>query len=342
MEVTILTKEGDAMFEAIEKTIKQLQKVQEMIGEVVEGPAIEAHIGVYELLLGQPDIWFTDLPEDVQIQIQDALNESGFFDLNAEQRRQVLQLQLVATMRADGLPANYQVTPDAIGLWFTVLAETYFAKQETAQIMDVTVGTGNLLATVALSLQQKDKEVIASGIENDDTMITIASGVAALTEMDWNLTHADAMTVSAPNQQMIIGDLPVGYYPGEVADDFVTKATEGRSLVHQVLIEQAMRQLRVGGLGLFLVPVNALESKDLLKYFADESVHFQGMVQLPEKLFTDAKQAKSILMLQKAGQGTQQASPAMLGLAPEMRDLAGIRDFVKQLQTWMIENNIQA
>lgn len=330
------------MFEAIEKAIKQLQKVQEMIGEVVDGPAIEAHIGVYELLLGQPDTWFTDLPADVQAQIKEALNESDFFALNAEQRRQVLQLQLVATMRADGLPANYQVTPDAIGLWFTVLAETYFAKQDTAQILDVTVGTGNLLATVALSLQQKGKAVVASGIENDDTMITIASGVAALTEMDWQLVHEDAMTVAMPNQQMVIGDLPIGYYPADVPADFVTKAAEGRSLVHQVIIEQGMRQLRPGGLGIFLVPVNALESKELLTYFADDSVHFQGMLQLPDKLFADAKQAKSILLLQKAGQGAQQASPAMIGLAPEMRDLAGIRDFVSQLQKWMTENNVQA
>lgn len=330
------------MFEAIEKAIKQLQKVQEMIGEVVEGPAIEAHIGVYELLLGQPDSWFTDLPKDVQAQISTALNESGFFELNAEQRRQVLQLQLVATMRADGLPANYQVTPDAIGLWFTVLAETYFAKQDTAKILDITVGTGNLLATVALGLQQKDKTVVASGIENDDTMITIASGVAALTEMDWNLVHQDAMTIEVDNQQMVIGDLPMGYYPGEVTDSFMTKAEEGRSLVHQILIEQAMNQLRPGGLGLFLVPVNALESKELLAYFASEDVHFQGMVQLPDKLFTDAKQAKSILLLQKAGADAHQASPAMIGLTPEMRDLDGIRDFVKNLQKWMIENNVQA
>ncbi|WP_144242016.1 hypothetical protein [Weissella ceti] len=33
------------MFEAIEQAIKQLQKVQEMIGEVMEGPAIEATLG---------------------------------------------------------------------------------------------------------------------------------------------------------------------------------------------------------------------------------------------------------------------------------------------------------
>jgi site-specific DNA-methyltransferase (adenine-specific) len=330
------------MFEAIEQAIKQLQKVQEMIGEVMEGPAIEAHIGVYELLLGQPDTWFTDLPADIQAQIQDALKESGFFELNAEQRRQVLQLQLVATMRADSLPSNYQVTPDAIGLWFTVLAETYFAKQETVEILDTTVGTGNLLATVALSLQQKGKEVHASGIENDDTMITIASGMAALTDMDWDLVHEDAMVANMPNQQLVIGDLPIGYYPNEVADNFITKAPEGRSFVHQVLIEQAMHQVRPGGLGLFLVPVNALENKELLAYFADDAVHFQGMVQLPDKLFTDAKQAKSILMLQKAGDDSQQASPAMIGLAPEMRDLDGIRDFVKRLQKWMIENKIQA
>jgi len=330
------------MFEAIEKTIKQLQVVQEMISKVMEGPAIEAHIGVYELLLGQPDVWFTDLPAEVQAQIQEALDESGFFDLNPEQRRQVLQLQLVATMHADGLPANYQVTPDAIGLWFTVIAEAYFAKQDEARVLDITLGTGNLLATVALSLQQKDKTVIGSGIENDDTMITIASGMAALTDMEWNLVHDDAMQVSLPDQELVIGDLPIGYYPGEVADDFVTKSAEGRSLVHQVLIEQGMRQVKPGGLGLFLVPVNALESKELLRYFGEDDVYFQGMIQLPEKLFADVKQAKSILMLQRAGGDSQQANPAMIGLAPEMRDLAGIRDFVKELQDWMAENKIQA
>ncbi|MBU7561289.1 class I SAM-dependent methyltransferase [Weissella cibaria] len=333
------------MFETIEKAVKQLQAAQNKLVETLDMAAIEALVIVFELMLGQDDDEWATLSATDQANILADIQAADFDGMTPELKRQVLQLLLVATMREDGLQANYQVTPDAIGMWVGFVVEQFVTAGEPVKVTDLTVGSGNLLATVAQVLGQQKNEMTASGVENDDTMLTIASGMAALLGLDWQLTLADAVADQpAVNQDVVIADLPVGYYPSAVPTDFTTQADDGLTYVHHLLIEQAIKALRPGGLAALIVPANLFESEqaaNILKYLQGSDVFFQALLQFPEKLFTNEKAAKAILVLQRAGGDAVQATPVMLALTPELTNVAENKNFVSEITAWMTANALR-
>lgn len=333
------------MFETIEKAVKQLQAAQNKLVETLDMAAIEALVIVFELMLGQDDDEWATLSATDQANILADIQAADFDGMTPELKRQVLQLLLVATMREDGLQANYQVTPDAIGMWVGFVVEQFVTAGEPVKVTDLTVGSGNLLATVAQVLGQQKNEMTASGVENDDTMLTIASGMAALLGLDWQLTLADAVADQpAVNQDVVIADLPVGYYPSAVPTDFTTQADDGLTYVHHLLIEQAIKALRPGGLAALIVPANLFESEqaaNILKYLQGSDVFFQALLQFPEKLFTNEKAAKAILVLQRAGGDAVQATPVMLALTPELTNVAENKNFVSEITAWMTVNALR-
>lgn len=333
------------MFETIEKAVKQLQAAQNKLVETLDMAAIEALVIVFELMLGQDDDEWATLSATDQANILADIQAADFDGMNPELKRQVLQLLLVATMREDGLQANYQVTPDAIGMWVGFVVEQFVTAGEPVKVTDLTVGSGNLLATVAQVLGQQKNEMTASGVENDDTMLTIASGMAALLGLDWQLTLADAVADQpAVNQDVVIADLPVGYYPSAVPTDFTTQADDGLTYVHHLLIEQAIKALRPGGLAALIVPANLFESEqaaNILKYLQGSDVFFQALLQFPEKLFTNEKAAKAILVLQRAGGDAVQATPVMLARTPELTNVAENKNFVSEITAWMTANALR-
>lgn len=333
------------MFETIEKAVKQLQAAQNKLVETLDMAAIEALVIVFELMLGQDDDEWATLSATDQANILADIQAADFDGMTPELKRQVLQLLLVATMREDGLQANYQVTPDAIGMWVGFVVEQFVTAGEPVKVTDLTVGSGNLLATVAQVLGQQKNEMTASGVENDDTMLTIASGMAALLGLDWQLTLADAVADQpAVNQDVVIADLPVGYYPSAVPTDFTTQADDGLTYVHHLLIEQAIKALRPGGLAALIVPANLFESEqaaNILKYLQGSDVFFQALLQFPEKLFTNEKAAKAILVLQRAGGDAVQATPVMLARTPELTNVAENKNFVAEITAWMTANALR-
>ena len=333
------------MFETIEKAVKQLQAAQNKLVETLDMAAIEALVIVFELMLGQDDDEWATLSATDQANILADIQAADFDGMTPELKRQVLQLLLVATMREDGLQANYQVTPDAIGMWVGLVVEQFVTAGEPVKVTDLTVGSGNLLATVAQVLGQQKNEMTASGVENDDTMLTIASGMAALLGLDWQLTLADAVADQpAVNQDVVIADLPVGYYPSAVPTDFTTQADDGLTYVHHLLIEQAIKALRPGGLAALIVPANLFESEqaaNILKYLQGSDVFFQALLQFPEKLFTNEKAAKAILVLQRSGGDAVQATPVMLARTPELTNVAENKNFVSEITAWMTANALR-
>ncbi|RGO78166.1 class I SAM-dependent methyltransferase [Weissella cibaria] len=333
------------MFETIEKAVKQLQAAQNKLVETLDMAAIEALVIVFELMLGQDDDEWATLSATDQANILADIQAADFDGMTPELKRQVLQLLLVATMREDGLQANYQVTPDAIGMWVGFVVEQFVTAGEPVKVTDLTVGSGNLLATVAQVLGQQKNEMTASGVENDDTMLTIASGMAALLGLDWQLTLADAVADQpAVNEDVVIADLPVGYYTSAVPTDFTTQADDGLTYVHHLLIEQAIKALRPGGLAALIVPANLFESEqaaNILKYLQGSDVFFQALLQFPEKLFTNEKAAKAILVLQRSGGDAVQATPVMLARTPELTNVAENKNFVSEITAWMTANALR-
>ncbi|MBM7617770.1 site-specific DNA-methyltransferase (adenine-specific) [Weissella uvarum] len=335
------------MYDEIEDAIKQIQAGQERLIEQLDIPAIDALILAFEGLTHQNDEAFDQLEQAERKAVRKNLKDSQFATLKLEQKRQVLQLLLVATVKQDQLQGNYQPTPDAIGMWVSFLAEKFLPSQSHHRILDLTLGTGNLLATVNLALNQRGDQGDYFGVENDDTMITVASGVAALLDLDWHLIHQD--TLDTDDQQetkdmdLVIGDLPVGYYPKTDIVGYATQQEEGMTYVHHLLIEETIRHLRPGGLGVLVVPANLFESDQaasLLKYFQTDEMYFQAFIQFSDNLFLDKKARKALLVIQKAGDDAKQAEPVLLAKAPEVNHSDENLNFVNELNDWLIDNEL--
>mgnify|MGYP003361660927 CR=1 FL=1 len=263
--------------------------------------------------------------------------------LNTDEIRQAMQLAILRGERTDLIQANHQMTPDSIGFLVAYLLEALADLPSDATLLDLTVGTGNLLYTVLNRLQATNKTTLtAYGVDNDDTMLALAGVSARMQNLDVELYHQDAISdLVVPQVTASVADLPIGYYPvDERAASFATHATSGHSYAHHLLIEQSMRYTAADGFGFFVVPsliFKSDEAKGLTKWMTT-ATYLQGLLNLPQELFGSEAAQKAILILQNKGPHAKQAQRIMLGEFPSLKDQAGFRRFTTELAQWKQEN----
>ncbi|KRM88337.1 adenine-specific DNA methylase [Lacticaseibacillus thailandensis DSM 22698 = JCM 13996] len=263
-----------------------------------------------------------------------------------EEIRQAMQLVLVKVMQFDAIEPNKQVTPDALATLATFLINLMLpTKPQELAVADVAVGTGNLLFAVMNALAQQTKaQVHGYGVDNDEDLLALAGISATLQDLRVDLYHQDALdTLVFGQTDIVVSDLPVGYYPlDDRARGFGLAAKSGHSYAHHLLIEQGLRQLKPGGLGLFYVPANVFKTAEsaTLTQWLTKHAFFQGLITLPQAMFGSADAQKSLLFLQKPGAGARQATQVLLGEFPSLDDVDGMKQFVNAVQAWY-QANIQ-
>lgn len=263
--------------------------------------------------------------------------------MTPEELRQVVQFALVKANQIDKIQANHQMTPDTIGFLVEYLLEKVLIKNASYKILDISVGTGNLLSTIYYRMMTNGyKEVKLYGVDNDDTLLSIASMSARLQKTPTELFHQDAIdNLVTPKVDAVVSDLPVGYYPlDEKVVNFKTRAKKGHSYVHHLLIEQALLQLVPGGYGFFLVPRGLFETKETqgLLHVIQEQAYFQGMLNLPEDLFVDKNSEKALLLLQKHGGKGQQVEQVLIGDFPPLKNKEEFAHFLERIDNWADKN----
>lgn len=271
--------------------------------------------------------------------VYQSISTKGFED---QAKKEAAELALVKGMREDHLQANHQLTPNSISLFLSYLIELMVEDKSHLHILDLALGTGNLLSTIYYFIEKDNREIHLYGIDNDELLIAVASSYFAFQNVAIELLHGDALdNLLIEPMDLIIGDLPVGYYPiDEKAQQFNASFAEGHSYTHFLLIEQALNYLKEGGFGFFLVPSNTFEidsGKILLKTIQEKG-HLQGLVHLPKELFQQEKARKSILMIQKQGEEVQQASEVLLAQAPMFDDQEKFEEFLGQISQWKVNN----
>ncbi len=261
-------------------------------------------------------------------------------DYSAEELRQALQLLLVKAIQVDGIEPNKQVTPDAMASLATFMVTTFYPQMPARlQVVDPTVGTGNLLFAVMNQLHNATKVAVhGTGIDNDETLLAFAGMSAAMQGVDVELFHQDALdTPLIRDADIVVADLPVGFYPlDERAKAFKTAAQSGHSYAHHLLIEQSLNLLAPGGLGLFYVPSTVFQSAEAqgLTAWLTQAAYFQGLLNLPENFFATKKAQKSLLVLQKPGAQAKQAAQVLLGTFPELSDRQAFGEFIAKVKDW--------
>ena len=258
-------------------------------------------------------------------------------NLNKEEWRRSFQYLLMKAAQTEPLKANHQFTPDGIGFLLVFLVDQ-LASSDQVDVLEMGSGTGNLAQTLMNNCQ---RSLDYLGLEIDDLLIDLAASMAEVMKADVNFAQGDAVRPQVLKESdVIISDLPVGYYPDDaIASRYQVASPQGHTYAHHLLIEQSLKYLKPGGVAIFLAPNDLLTSEQspLLKQWMQDHAQVLAMVTLPENLFRSANLAKTIFVFRKQEEAVVQ--PFVYPLT-DLQDQEDLMKFRESFQNWNKESEI--
>ena len=258
-------------------------------------------------------------------------------NLNKEEWRRSFQYLLMKAAQTEPLQANHQFTPDGIGFLLVFLVDQ-LASSDKVDVLEMGSGTGNLAQTLMNNCQ---RSLDYLGLEIDDLLIDLAASMAEVMKADVNFAQGDAVRPQVLKESdVIISDLPVGYYPDDaIASRYQVASPQGHTYAHHLLIEQSLKYLKPGGVTIFLAPNDLLTSEQspLLKQWMQDHAQVLAMVTLPENLFRSANLAKTIFVLRKQEEAVIQ--PFVYPLT-DLQNQEDVMKFRESFQNWNKESEI--
>ena len=258
-------------------------------------------------------------------------------NLNKEEWRRSFQYLLMKAAQTEPLQANHQFTPDGIGFLLVFLVDQ-LASSDQVDVLEMGSGTGNLAQTLMNNCQ---RSLDYLGLEMDDLLIDLAASMAEVMKSDVNFAQGDAIRPQVLKESdVIISDLPVGYYPDDaIASRYQVASPQGHTYAHHLLIEQSLKYLKPGGVAIFLAPNDLLTSEQspLLKKWMQDHAQVLAMVNLPENLFRSANLAKTIFVFRKQEEAVVQ--PFVYPLT-DLQDQEDLMKFRESFQNWNKESEI--
>ena len=257
--------------------------------------------------------------------------------LRKEEWLRTYQFLLMKAAQTEPLQANHQFTPDAIGHLMIFLMEQLWSDKDLS-LLELGSGMGILGASFLTSM---NKKVDYLGIELDDLLIDLAASMAEVMDLQMGFVQGDAVRPQVLKESdFIVSDLPIGYYPDDqIASRYQVAAKDEHTYAHHLLMEQSLKYLKTGGYAIFLAPTDLLTSSqsDLLKTWLTDQAQLVAIVALPEDLFAQGAQSKTIFVVQKK---------VVEGFEPFVYPLASLRDpeilleFKENFQNWCQEHEI--
>lgn len=258
-------------------------------------------------------------------------------NLNKEEWRRSFQYLLMKAAQTEPLQANHQFTPDGIGFLLVFLVDQ-LASSDQVDVLEMGSGTGNLAQTLMNNCQ---RSLDYLGLEIDNLLIDLAASMAEVMKADVNFAQGDAIRPQVLKESdVIISDLPVGYYPDDaIASRYQVASPQGHTYAHHLLIEQSLKYLKPGGVAIFLAPNDLLTSEQspLLKQWMQDHAQVLAMVTLPENLFRSANLAKTIFVFRKQEEAVVQ--PFVYPLT-DLQDQEDLMKFRESFQNWNKESEI--
>ena len=258
-------------------------------------------------------------------------------NLNKEEWRRSFQYLLMKAAQTEPLQANHQFTPDGIGFLLVFLVDQ-LASSDKVEVLEMGSGTGNLAQTLMNNCQ---RSLDYLGLEIDDLLIDLAASMAEVMKADVNFAQGDAVRPQVLKESdVIISDLPVGYYPDDaIASRYQVASPQGHTYAHHLLIEQSLKYLKPGGVAIFLAPNDLLTSEQspLLKQWMQNHAQVLAMVTLPENLFRSANLAKTIFVFRK--QEEAEVQPFVYPLT-DLQNQEDVMKFRESFQNWNKESEI--
>ncbi|MBB2508129.1 hypothetical protein G5S33_01521 [Staphylococcus cohnii subsp. cohnii] len=258
-----------------------------------------------------------------------------------QDRRKAFQFAYLNLMQKEDIQANHQITPDSIGMILGFLAERFLKNEEAFHVADIASGAGHLSASVHEVLTEHT--VMHHLVEVDPVLSRVSVHLANFLEIPFDVYPQDAiMPLPFEDADVVIGDLPIGYYPvDDRSKEMDLGFEEGHSFSHYLLIEQAVTALKASGYAFLVVPSNLFEGtnvKQLQNFIATET-EMQAFLNLPSTLFKNEKARKSILILQKKETNVTKPVEVLLANIPDFKSPQQFQAFLQDLNAWMMENH---
>lgn len=289
----------------------------------------------YDALVEQNSIYLDGVTElEIVKENNQALKRLA---LRKEEWLKTYQFLLMKAGQTEPLQANHQFTPDAISWLLLYIVEELFDSEEIS-LLELGSGMGILGATLLTTL---DKKVDYFGLEVDDLLIDLAASMSEVIGLEAPFVQGDAVRPQILKESdLVISDLPVGYYPDDaIAKRYQVASSKEHTYAHHLLMEQGLKYLKSDGYAIFLAPSDLLTSpqSDLLKGWLKEEVSLTAMISLPENLFANAKQSKTIFILQKKNEIA--VEPFVYPLS-SLQDASVLMKFKENFQKWTQGNEI--
>lgn len=258
-----------------------------------------------------------------------------------QDRRKAFQFAYLSLMQNEDIQANHQITPDSIGLILGFLSERFLKNSEAMHIADLASGAGHLSASVHEVLS--DHTLMHHLVEIDPVLSRVSVHLANFLEIPFDVYPQDAiMPLPFEDADVVIGDLPIGYYPvDDRSKEMALGFEEGHSYSHFLLIEQAITAMKPSGYAFLVVPSNIFEGENVkqLQNFIATETEMQAFLNLPATLFKNEKARKSILVLQKKETNVTKSVEVLLANIPDFKSPQQFQGFLQDLNAWMQENH---
>jgi len=314
------------------------EKIEKAYGYLLENTQIiqnDLQTNFYDALVEQNAIYLDGQTELTLVKENNQRLKD--LNLNKEEWRRSFQYLLMKAAQTEPLQANHQFTPDGIGFLLVFLVDQ-LASSDQVDVLEMGSGTGNLAQTLMNNCQ---RSLDYLGLEIDDLLIDLAASMAEVMKADVNFAQGDAIRPQVLKESdVIISDLPVGYYPDDaIASRYQVASPQGHTYAHHLLIEQSLKYLKPGGVAIFLAPNDLLtsEQSSLLKKWMQDHAQVLAMVTLPENLFRSANLAKTIFVLRKQEEAVVQ--PFVYPLT-DLQDQEDLMKFRESFQNWNKESEI--
>lgn len=198
-----------------------------------------------------------------------------------EDVRQAMQLLIIKAMKHINM--NLEImTPDYINYIIGHIINMYCKsdnKKDNIDIIDVEVGTGNLINAVANFVE---KETNLIGVENNKLLIDVCRINTELQNNEIILYFQDTLTKIMDKVDIAIGDLEATekdnkYYPYEIILNYLPN-------------------IKDDGLFIYLIENDFFNKKQLLDFKQKFKGTFLGLIVLPNNLFNEKHIGKSLLI----------------------------------------------
>ncbi len=288
---------------------------------------------IYDALIEQNSFYLgTEGAPDIISKNNKKLRE---LELTQEEWRRAFQFVFIKAAQTEQLQTNHQFTPDAIGFVIMFLIEN-LTLHDKLDVIEIGSGTGNLAQTL---LNNSSKELSYLGIEVDDLLIDLSASITEVMGTSAQFIQEDAVRPQILKESdVIISDLPVGFYANdEIAKRYHVASPEGHTYAHHLLMEQSLKYLKKNGIAIFLAPITLLTSQqsNLLKEWLKGYADIIAVLTLPESVFGNKDNAKSIFVLKKQAEQAPETFVYPLG---DFQNRESLTDFITNFQKWKSDN----